>query len=332
MGLCSFLAAAALSFGLLLWLEPLLARYALAKPNARSSHKKPTAQGGGIAVIAATMLVVATIVFVIRGQLNDPLHLTVVFASTIVLAFVGITDDIRPLAVLPRLLLQAIAVAIVVAALPRELRVLLIVPWWVERALMFITALWFVNLTNFMDGMDLMSIGEAMPLTAAVGIFGLMGALPNSATLVAFALCGSLIGFAPFNRPVARLFLGDVGSLPIGLLMAWLLILLAGGGHLAAALLLPLYYLADATITLLRRLINGEPIMQAHRGHFYQRAMDGGFSVHRIVVTVFAVNLVLVMLASLTVLNSSLIVEVTTLAAGGVLVGTLLWQFNHSGS
>ena len=94
--------------------------------------------------------------------------------------------------------------------------------------------------------------------------------------MVAVALCGAMLGFAPFNKPVAKIFLGDVGSLPIGLLLFWLLLLLAGSGHLAAAMLLPLYYLADTTITLLRRLIAGEPVTQAHRKHFYQRALDGG--------------------------------------------------------
>ena len=90
-----------------------------------------------------------------------------------------------------------------------------------------------------------------------------------------------MIGFAYFNRPVARLFLGDVGSLPIGLLLGWLLLLLAANGHLAAALLMPLYYLADATITLLRRLFRGEPVWHAHRTHFYQLATDRGFTVTR---------------------------------------------------
>ena len=97
---------------------------------------------------------------------------------------------------------------------------------------------------------------------------------------------------------MARIFLGDVGSLPIGLLFGWLLVLLAGNGHLAAALLLPLYYLADATITLLRRLTNREPFWQAHRTHFYQRATDRGFSVSgEIVAQRFAVNVALVALA-----------------------------------
>ena len=78
---------------------------------------------------------------------------------------------------------------------------------------------------------------------------------------------------------MARLFLGDVGSLPLGLLIGWLLLLLAARGHLAAALLLPLYYLVDATITLFRRLMRGERVWLAHRTHFYQRATDNGFSV-----------------------------------------------------
>ena len=110
----------------------------------------------------------------------------------------------------------------------------------------------------------------------------MLGALPGDAALVALALCGAMVGFAPFNRPVARLFLGDVGSLPIGLLLGWLLILLAGSGHLAAALLLPLYYLADATITLLRRSANGEPVLAGRTAAISISApWTDGFSVMR---------------------------------------------------
>src|SRR5206468_1733735 len=108
---------------------------------------------------------------------------------------------------------------------------------------------------------------------------GALDALPPFATLLTLVLAGAVLGFAPFNRPVATLFLGDVGSLPIGLLLFWLLIQLAGSGHLAAALLLPLYYLADTMITLVRRMAAGERIVLAHRSHFYQRATNGGYSV-----------------------------------------------------
>ena len=144
---------------------------------------------------------------------------------------------------------------------------------------------------------------------------------------MALALCGGLIGFAPFNRPVARIFLGDVGSLPIGLLFGWLLVLVAGNGHLAAALILPLYYLADATLTLLRRIANREPFWQAHRTHFYQRATDRGFSVPEIVARVFVVNLALVALAVASVLWPGPLGAAIALGGAAVLVGGLLRRF-----
>jgi len=321
-------AAAAISFGLLILLRPLLARYALAKPNARSSHKQPTPQGGGIAVIAAATIMIGTGLAIFPSDMSA-IQLAAVFASAILLALVGVTDDVRPLEPLPRLFLHAVAVAAVLTTIPVELRILPIAPWWIERLLLFVCGIWFVNLVNFMDGIDWMTVAEVVPVTAALTLFGLCGALPWSATLVALALCGAMIGFAPLNRPVARVFLGDVGSLPIGLALGWLLVLLAGNGQLAAAMLLPLYYLADATVTLLRRLARGEKITQAHRSHFYQRAMDNGFSVYRIVGAVFAVNVMLAGLAATTIISRSRTVDAFTLFAGSVLVGVLLWNFER---
>jgi UDP-N-acetylmuramyl pentapeptide phosphotransferase/UDP-N-acetylglucosamine-1-phosphate transferase len=178
-----------------------------------------------------------------------------------------------------------------------------------------------------MDGIDWMTVAEAVPVAGGLVAIGCIGALPPIATVAALALLGALLGFAPFNRPVARLFLGDVGSLPIGLLLAWLLILLAGSGHVAAARLLPLYYLADATLTLVRRLVAGERVWQAHRTHFYQRATDGGFTVIEIVGRVFAVNVVLAALAFVSVAMPTWLASLAALAAGAVLVAWLLRTF-----
>jgi UDP-N-acetylmuramyl pentapeptide phosphotransferase/UDP-N-acetylglucosamine-1-phosphate transferase len=321
-----FVASALVSVVLIWLLHPLLKRHALAHPNVRSSHKTPTPQGGGIAVIAATVgVVVACVLFGVPGLGGQALWL--VLAATVFIALVGAIDDIRPIAVMPRLILQVAGVAIVLAALPVDLRVVPLLPYWLERALLGLAILWFVNLVNFMDGIDWMTVAEVAPLTSGLVLFGLMAALPRDATIVALALCGAVIGFAPCNRPVARLFLGDVGSLPIGLLLGWLLVVLAGTGHFAAALLLPLYYLADATITLLRRLANGEPILQAHRSHFYQRAMDGGFSIYQVVGRVFLLNIALIGLAVTTLLTTSYLLHAAALIAGGVLVALLLYRF-----
>ena len=326
----SFLAAAAICAGLLLWLRPWLARYALARPNARSSHTVPTPQGGGIAVVAATTIVVVAVEIFFANQLGDPWRLSIVFASAIGLALVGVTDDLRPLDAIPRLVLQIAAVAAVIATFPADIRIVPAIPWWLDRAVLLVGGVWLVNLVNFMDGIDWMTVAEIVPATAALGLFGLMGVLPPEATLVALALCGAMIGFAPFNRPVAQLFLGDVGSLPIGLLLGWLLAVLAGGGHLAAAILLPFYYLADATITLMRRLVKGEQVMQAHRSHFYQRALDVGFSVNQVVARVFALNLALGLLALLTVLGGSAMLNAAALVTGFVFVALLLVDLSRA--
>ena len=321
-GAAILIIAALVSALLIVALRPLLERYAMAQPNARSSHKIPTPQGGGIAVIAATIAVACGAAGVIP--------LATLFAAVILIAAVGAMADLHPIDVAPRLLLQALAVAAVIFTLPAELRVMPVLPWWIERVLLVVGGLWFVNLVNFMDGLDWITVAEVVPITAALAAIGFFGLLPPRALAVSLALCGAMIGFAYFNRPVAKLFLGDVGSLPIGLLLGWLLVLIAGSGGRAAALLLPLYYLADSTVTLLRRLVNGEQVWQAHRSHFYQRATDRGLSVPEVVARVFAVNLVLAALALVTVIMPSRITDIAALAAGSALVAWLLFDFTRS--
>jgi UDP-N-acetylmuramyl pentapeptide phosphotransferase/UDP-N-acetylglucosamine-1-phosphate transferase len=320
--------AAAVSAGMIQVLLPWLRRNALAHPNARSSHRLSTPQGGGIAAVAATIAVAAGAVALgLRDPVFDPTSLWTVLSAAALIAVVGAIDDIRTIAVAPRLLLQTIAFVIVIAGLPQELRVLPALPWPAERLLLLLAGLWFVNLTNFMDGIDWMTVVEFVPMAAGLALIGLLGALPMHGVVVALALGGGLIGFAPFNRPVARIFLGDVGSLPIGLMFGWLLILVAGSGHLAAAIVLPLYYLADATLTLLRRIARREPFWQAHRTHFYQRATDCGFAVGEIVARVFVVNLALVALAAITVVWPGAPSDVVALGGGALLVGWLLMTF-----
>jgi len=319
--------AALLSALLIVLLRPVLVRYALARPNVRSSHTTPTPQGGGIAVVAATIGGFYAAAHFSPGVSLLSGSLLTTLAAVVLVAGVGAADDVRSIAVVPRLLLQALAVVLVIYALPDELRVAPFLPWWTERVLLVIGGVWFVNLVNFMDGLDWMTVAEVVPVTAALALMGAFGALPPQGLAAALALGGAMIGFAYFNRPVAVLFLGDVGSLPIGLMLGWLLILLAGRGHLAAAVLLPLYYLADATITLGRRLIRSEPVWQAHRTHFYQRATDGGFSVTEVVGRVFLGNLILGALAIGTVMAPSRLGNIIALLLGAVLVAWLLVVF-----
>lgn len=315
--------AAALSAGLILRLFPLLQRYALARPNARSSHTVPTPQGGGIAVVTALVTISGLLIAAPEiGGRPDWIWLA---GCTLALALLGAVDDIRPLPAGLRLAVQAVTVGLLVWHL--EGRLLPGIPLWLEHGLALVAGLWFVNLTNFMDGLDWITVAEIVPLAGALLGLGLAGHLPPLPALVAASLLGAMLGFAPFNRPVARLFLGDVGSLPIGLVTAWLLWQLAVTGGLAAAVLLPLAYLADASLTLIARAARGERVWEAHRGHYYQRATGNGLRVPGIVARLFGVNLALAALAAATLFWPSWPVTLAALAAGLVLVATLLRRF-----
>lgn len=319
--------AALLSAVLVLITRPLLLRHAMASPNARSSHRIPTPQGAGIAVTAAT-LIIAGAVMTFAGTADAKIPIAV-FGATLFIAIVGFADDVKSIAVLPRLVLQGLAVAAIIFTAPESLRIIPACPLWIERTLVLLAGLWFVNLVNFMDGLDLMTSAEAVPISAAVVLLGWLGETPASTTIVAAALCGAMLGFSPFNRPVAKIFLGDVGSLPIGLLLGWCLLQLAWHQHVAAALLLPLYYLADATVTLLRRLVRREPFWAAHRTHCYQRATDNGFTVWRVVSEVFALNLVLAALAIVSTRMQQVSIQVMLLAIGGIGVALVMRRFSQ---
>jgi UDP-N-acetylmuramyl pentapeptide phosphotransferase/UDP-N-acetylglucosamine-1-phosphate transferase len=320
--------AAMICAGLIVVLRPLLQRYALARPNARSSHVTPTPQGGGIAVITATAIAAVLTGLLGAGDLGATIPIVLAAASC--LAAVGMIDDLWPIPVVPRLALQFAVITLLLATLPLQVRILEAIPISLERALLILGLLWFVNLVNFMDGLDWMTVAEMLPVTSALAIFALFGEAPSDVLPIALALAGALLGFAPFNRPVARLFLGDVGSLPIGLLTGWCLIELASRQHFAAALLLPLYYLADATITLFRRVAAGERFWDAHRSHFYQRATDHGFSVRRVVAEIFLLNLILAGLAAISIVARSTGVDLATLALGALGVTIVLVRFSRA--
>ena len=323
-------ATAALSFGLCSLLMPLFSRYALARPNARSSHKLPTPQGGGVAVIGAALVVLTMLGVLEADHWLLGWQFVVLCSAALLLALVGAIDDIRPLPVLPRLACQALASASgLLAAGAFDPDLLFGLPALLILPLLLAGLVWFVNLTNFMDGIDGITLAGFLPLLGAIAVLSAAGAAPVALGLVAAALAGGLLGFAPFNRHVARLFLGDVGSLAIGFLAGWLLLALALDGHLACAIVLPLYYLCDTGLTLARRLKRGERVSQAHRTHFYQRATDLGWRVPAITRRVLAVNVVLAGVAALSVFADSPAADILAIGAGTAVVAWLLWALSR---
>lgn len=277
---------------------PLFRRYAMARPNARSSHTTPIPQGGGAAVVVAALA--ATAFGIADFGLGGGWRFGWIASGALLLAAVGAIDDMRGVPVLPRLGLQLLAVACIVGVASGGARLLPdILPYTVEFALLVVAGAWFVNLTNFMDGIDGITLAGFMPLAAGAAILAWMGFATPLGGLLAFCFFGAMAGFLWFNLPRARLFLGDVGSLPVGLIGGALLLDLAQNGAFAAAVILPFYHFADATTTLLKRLARREQVWVAHRQHAYQTAVDGGWSHARVSGMVLFLNCGLAALAVL---------------------------------
>jgi UDP-N-acetylmuramyl pentapeptide phosphotransferase/UDP-N-acetylglucosamine-1-phosphate transferase len=281
---------------------PLFRAYATARPNARSSHNTPMPQGGGAAVVVATLCAVAVDGFAGVSASGNPLP--AIGFATLLIAVVGALDDIRDLPAAPRLLGQFIAVGVVVWT-GLESAQLFRMPLYLEFALLVVAGVWFVNLTNFMDGIDGITLAAFLPLAAAAVMLGDMAYLSREGGLLAVFFLGALAGFVFFNFPKARLFLGDVGSLPIGLIGGVLLLDLAQHGAMAAAIILPLYHFTDATMTLLLRLTRRERVWIAHRQHAYQNAVDSGWSHLKVSGIVLGLNVGLAVLAVFSVGRST---------------------------
>ncbi|MDH5772157.1 MAG: glycosyl transferase [Rhodospirillaceae bacterium] len=158
---------------------------------------------------------------------------------------------------------------------------------------------WFINLFNFMDGIDGISAAQSITVTIGIVVVTTVSGLAQETMLPAILVAGAMAGFAYWNLPPAKVFLGDVGSIPLGFIIGWTLLNLAADGLWVAALILPLYYLVDATTTLIKRILRGERFWHAHRDHFYQMAVINGRSHGLVSLMVFIIGLMLISLALL---------------------------------
>ncbi len=306
-------------------LELLAARGVMDRPNARSSHDRPVPRGGGIAVIG---LVLPSWLF-LSAMTGIFAEVWPVLAAALVLALLSLVDDVRGLHQLSRFAGHLAAVILGLAFLPAD--ALLFdgfLPFWADRAIMGLAWVWFINLFNFMDGIDGITGMETIAVGAGLALAILMivheqGGDGSRAPL-AGVLAGAAAGFLVVNWHPAKIFLGDVGSVPLGYMLGWLLVWAACvAGLWWLALLLPLYYWADATITLVRRGLRGEKVWQAHREHAYQAAVQNGASHARVAGFLGLLNAALVVLTIVGV--AAVLPGWTALLLGTLLTAAALW-------
>ena len=251
-------------------------------PNARSLHVVPTPRYGGVAIAIASIALLM--------PMGKPASLELILTVSLVLALVSIVDDYRPLPVVLKLFVQIGAATMAtmelanpaitseVAGAARQMDWLFASPagWCLAIAVI----VWMTNLFNFMDGADGLAGGMTCIGFGAFAFAAATNFNPSPVVGISVVLAGSAAGFLLFNFPPATVFMGDVGSIPIGFLSA------AIGTYGAVTGLWPWWFaplvfsafIVDATATLIRRLLGGEKVWLAHREHYYQRLILSGLS------------------------------------------------------
>lgn len=287
-----FLAAAVASALLLaIIMRALPADFLGAAVTERSNHTQAARQLGGLAIVP---VIIASLWIFGPASGLDRQFLSATSLAAALLWIIGFLDDRHHLPESIRLASQLAASAVAVHGLGADFRLLPeLMPFLVERGFLVLALVYFINLTNFMDGLDLMvvsGLGIPLALLAGFAIFGL--AMLGTGSLAA-SIAGGLLGFAVFNRPKASVFLGDSGSLPIGLLSGLAFFRLGHDLSIWAGLILPLFFIADATSTLFMRLAVGDNIFAAHSKHAYQVAKRSGWSIWGIVISVGVLNVIL---------------------------------------
>jgi UDP-N-acetylmuramyl pentapeptide phosphotransferase/UDP-N-acetylglucosamine-1-phosphate transferase len=291
-------------------------RAILDRPVERSAHRVPVPRGGGLALMP--VLALAWLGLALAGTAPAGAAGAALLAA--LLALVSWLDDLRGLPVGLRFACHAAAVLAGLACLPQGAVFQGWLPPLLDRAATALLWVWFVNLFNFMDGIDgitgveTASLGIGLAMSEALG--GVAGA---GGAALALSTAAAALGFLRWNWHPARLFLGDVGSVPLGFLLGFLLLGLAAHGLWAPALILPLYYLADSGLTLAARVLRGERFWQAHRSHFYQRALGSDGDHAAVARLVLAGDAALVLCAALAVAR-----PLPALALALLVVGVLL--------
>ncbi|WP_067177438.1 glycosyltransferase family 4 protein [Sulfurospirillum sp. UCH001] len=273
----------------------------LAIPNERSSHSVSTPHGGGIAIALTWFL--GLLYFVLYDKVDGSLFNALVCGS--LLSLVSYLDDLYELSPKIRLLIQALVSLLGLYLLGGLLKIdfgfFVIENQWITNVLAFLGLMWFINLYNFLDGIDGYAGSEAIFLAVAGWLlFG------GDYFLV---LISSVLGFLVWNWHKAKIFMGDVGSTLLGYSIGIFAIYHQNNGvSIFVWLILFGIFWFDATLTLYRRYQNKEKLSHAHRKHAYQRLVQSGWSHSKVVIYALGVNLVLAILGYSSLLNNASLV------------------------
>jgi len=287
-------------------------------PGPRQSHLVATPTGAGLGLVFSIILV-SSLLWLFWGL--PPGWLAGVIPGVLLLAFIGWLDDKYGVSSVIRLLIQLAVSLCLLTCVPLQFSL--------TELSLFLTAIfaivWLMNLYNFMDGSNGMAgfQGVFAGIVFAL-LFYLDGQLEMA--LLALVMAAACLGFLPLNFPVARVFMGDVASVPLGFLIASFSIygIYTGSVNISIALLIMSVFIVDATLTLLTRVISREQWYTAHAQHVYQRLIAQGWSHQRVLAVYQAINAGLV-LPAVVLANGYPRFAVPTVVIMFLLLGTA-WQ------
>ncbi len=238
-------------------------------PNDRSSHTVPTPRGGGIAIVLATVL--SLLITKLPG-IPQPPTLLYLIAPGLLMAAVGIADDLFTLNIRIRLIIQlVVACTITGVILPNTTHPILIAA--TLGAISILGIVWLTNLYNFMDGINGLAALQTVFVCGSMSLLFFLKAEHPETLLLMLTLSSASLGFLYWNFPRAKLFMGDAGSLFIGITLATLMVWTAYNDMTTACIWLIILtsFIVDASYTLLTRLTTGQKFYLPHRSHFYQK-------------------------------------------------------------
>lgn len=265
----------------------------------RSLHKNPTPRGGGYAFVVTTSIFSLIWLHIGTPSIHQTFLVTLILCSLFI-AYLGWLDDKYSVSAKLRLLCHFLAATLCSLMLPQLL--VDILPLWAEKTLIILAWVWFINLYNFMDGID----GIAATQAACIAyILSLM--MPQIAPIL-LVLMGSVLGILRFNWYPARVFMGDVGSTYLGFILAGFMFYSLTFNFAAGfwgSIIISIIFTLDATFTLIKRLLKGKAPWKAHKEHFYQRAVLLGMSHGQVVKRLILLNALFIVCSLIAFTNPS---------------------------
>jgi UDP-N-acetylmuramyl pentapeptide phosphotransferase/UDP-N-acetylglucosamine-1-phosphate transferase len=292
-------------------------------PNERSSHIIPTPKGAGLGIIATLLIVYYTFL---------PLTDFWLMGSILIITTLSFINDNKQVSIIIRLIIQMVLTIIVLNFWPPLKDIILfnsIIPIWIEYIITFLLIIWVMNLFNFMDGIDGISGTQCIIIGVGVGL-SLFLAQEEYKLEKIFAgfMAGSSLAFLLWNWHPAKVFLGDAGSIPLGFINAILILLLCKNDLWYVAIIINNYYFFDASITLLRRIKMKKKPWNAHKEHFYQKAILNGYSHSKVCKIIGIHGILLICLSSLAALKPNLIIILFSIVISSLSTIYLLYYLN----